>query len=47
MPPPKGGNQKFYWGDFIRGEGNLRRSDLDDSKQLSVNTELQLKLKST
>ena len=34
-------------GDFLWGEGNLRRRDFDDSKQLPVNTEHQLKSKLT
>ena len=48
-----GGNQKFYWDRFfLPGEGNLRRSGLkiqtfNKAKQLSVNTEHQLKSKLT
>ena len=50
-----GGESEIFLGGgiFLPGEGNLRRSDFDDSdlfqrkKQLSVNTEHQLKSKLT
>ena len=31
FPPHFGGNQKFCWGKFLPGGGNLRRSDFNDS----------------